>query len=143
MTLQKLLYEIAQLAIAQKAVNYTAAGADINTLNTGTIDSWPVLFTSPTGSHTVTDNTTKYTITLYYLERLLNDNSNDVDIMSVAIEQLKNITNGIKEIDGVVGIDDNYNITNFIETEAFNDRCAGAYCTIYVTVINDTICYVE
>ena len=83
MTLQNLLYKITEIGIKQKVIQYAAAGADIYAaLNDTTIKDYPILFVSPTGNHTVGENTTVYSITLYYLDRLLSDNSNDVNVMS-------------------------------------------------------------
>lgn len=140
MDLEKLLYAICDVAIQQKCANYAAAGADIYSLNEKTIKDWPVFFISPTGAHTALVNTTEYTITLYYMERLLDDSENDVTVFSVAIEQLKNLVRHIDNLPEVVGVDNQYELYNFIETEAMNDRVAGAYATIRVEVINDTIC---
>ena len=143
MTLKTLLNEISKKAIQQKCINYSMASADIYMLNTKNIDGYPVLFTSPTGNHGVSMNSTSYELTLYYFDRLLEDNSNDIDVLSTAIEQLKNVIKHIESIDGVLRVSEDYSITNFVETEAFDDRIAGAYTTIVVEVVNDTICAVE
>lgn len=140
MTLKYLLNTISTTAINQKCINYAAAGSDIYQLNVLRIDSYPVLFTSPTGNHQISENTTTYELTLYYLDRLLEDNTNDIDIQSVAIEQLKNMVRHIATFDGVVNVSEEYNITNFVETEAFNDRLAGAFTTIQVEVLNNFTC---
>lgn len=143
MTLKQLLKEIGELAINQKCCNYSAAGTSLDELNPIQVDYYPVLFTSPTGNHRVRENTTQYNITLYWVERLLEDNSNDVDIFSTAIEQLKNIIIGIRKIAGVVDVNFNYDIRNFATTEKMNDRLAGAYCTVQIEVVNETLCFVE
>lgn len=140
MTLKYLLNTISTTAINQKVINYSAAGSDIYQLNALRVDSYPVLFTSPTGNHIVNENTTTYELTLYYLDRLTEDNINDIDIQSVAIEQLKNMVKHIATFDGVVSVSEEYNITNFIETEAFDDRLGGAFCTIQIEVLNSFIC---
>ena len=140
MTLQSLLYAITEVGIKQKVINYAAAGADIYALNSNTIKDWPVLFASPTGDHTISDNTTVYTITLYYLDRLLDDNSNDISVMSVGIEQLKNMIKWVAQINGVVEVENEYVIRNFTETESFADKCAGAWVTIRIKTLNSIIC---
>lgn len=140
MTLKYLLNIISRRSISQKCINYAAAGSDIYQLNALRVDSYPVLYVSPTGNHMVSENTTTYELTLYYLDRLTEDNTNDIDIQSAGIEQLKNIVLTIGEIDGVVRVSEAYSITNFIETEAFNDRLAGAYTTIQVEVLNNFVC---
>ena len=143
MTLKKLLNIIGEMAISQKCCHYSACGTSIAQLNPIPIDSYPVLFTSPTGSHRVQENTTTYEITLYWIDRLLEDNTNDIDIFSNSIEQLKNIIIGIRDLVEVVDVDFNYIIRNFTNTEAMDDRLAGAYATIQITVINDTLCYID
>lgn len=140
MDLKTLLNEIAKIAIAQKVINYACAGTDIFQLNGRKIDAYPVLFSSPTGNHLVEKNTTTFEITLYYFDRLLEDNSNDIDIYSTSVEQLKNLIIWIADIEGIVEIQDGYNITNFSEVETFNDRIAGSYAIVQISVVNDTTC---
>jgi len=143
MTLKRLLDEIAKLAIEQKCINYAAAGTSLYALNPKNIDAYPVLFQSPTGEHIVSDNSITFEISLYYFDRLLEDNSNDIDIYSAAISQLQNIINGIGTINGVLKVEDGYGITNFNDTESFDDRLAGAYTTIRIVTENKTLCYEE
>lgn len=143
MTLKTLLTEIGEMGKEQKLINFSAAGTSLDQINGMTIDWYPMLFSSPTGNHSVLDNTTIYEITLYYLDRLLPDYSNDIDIFSSAIENLKNLVNGIRTIPGVVEVYNNYNIRNFANTEKMNDSLAGAYAVIRVKVANDTVCFDE
>lgn len=143
MNLKTLLTEIGEMGKAQKLINFSAAGTSLDQINPMSIDWYPLLFLSPTGSHNVLDNTTTYEITLYYLDRLLPDYSNDIDIFSSAIENLKNLVNGIRLIPGVVEVMDNYSIRNFTNTEKMNDSLAGAYAVIRVKVVNDTVCFDE
>lgn len=141
MTLEGLLYEIGEMGIRNKAINYSAAGADIYELNPAKIEGYPILFASPTGNHNVKNSTTEFEITLYYLERLLNDSSNDIQIFSTAIEQLENIIRGIGYIDEVLEVSSEYQISNFTDTERMTDRVAGAFCTIRILVVNGDTCF--
>lgn len=143
MSLKQLIDAIAKLAIDQKCINYSAAGTSIYQLNPKQVDAYPVLFQSPTGDHIVNENTTTYEITLYYLDRLTEDSINDIVIYSASIEQLKNIVRGIELLDGVLKVVDGYRITNFADTESFDDRLCGAFCTIEVTTVNNEICFDE
>ena len=143
MTLKNLTDNIAIAAKNEKIINYSAAGTSLYQLNPKAIDAYPVLFQSPTGEHLVTDNYTTYELTLYYLDRLTDDNINDIDIYSAAIEELKNLVRKIETIDGVFKVEDGYRITNFADTESFDDRLAGAYTTIQVVTINNWICAVD
>ena len=141
MNLKNLIDEIAKLAIYQKCINYSAAGTSIYQLNPKAVKEYPVLFQSPTGQHLVTTNYTTYVITLYYLDRLTEDGINDIDIYSAGVENLKNLVRGIEGIEGVVKVENDYRITNFADTESFDDRLAGAYCTIEVVTLNNEICF--
>lgn len=143
MTLKQLIDATAKLAIEQKCINYSAAGTSIYQLNPKAVVEYPVLFQAPTGNHLVTDNYTTYAITLYYLDRLTDDSINDIVIYSAAIEQLKNIIRGIETLEGTLKVNDTYTIKNFADTESFDDRLAGAYSTIEVTVMNNEICYTD
>lgn len=143
MTLKILLKEIGEMGKAQKLINFSAAGTSLDQINGMEINWYPLLFSSPTGTHTVAENTTTFDITLYYIDRLLTDYSNDIDIFSSAIENLKNLINGIKELPGVLDVTDDYTIRNFANTEKMNDSLAGAYAQVRIKVVNDTICYDE
>ena len=143
MTLEKLLYRIGEMGIRNKVINYSAAGSSIYEINANTIKSYPILFSSPTGNHKITDNMSEYEITLYYIDRLLNDSGNDIQIFSTAIEQLKYIIRNIDNMSDVLEVSEEYEIVNFTETEALNDRTAGAYTTIRINTKNQNDCYDE
>lgn len=140
MTLQKLLLDICDIAIHEKLVNYAAAGNSIYQMNALTVNDYPFVFVSPTGNHVVNKGFTTYSITLFYVDRLLNDDTNDVNIFSASVEELKNLVRKIKGLDDVIRVGDGYNVNLFTEPERFSDRCAGAYATINVTIKNDTLC---
>ena len=140
MSLKELLLKIGQIAIHQKCCGFSAAGTSLYELNPMTINEYPFVFTSPTGNHRVYENYTEYDISIYWVDRLLQDYSNDVDVFSNSIEQIKNLVNWIRDIDDVVDVSSDYTIRNFAETEKMNDRTAGAYANIRVTVANNTIC---
>lgn len=143
MTLYALLNTIGDLGIKDKLINYSCAGSSIYQINDLPIRDYPILYCSPTGTHNVTENFTTYQLTLYYIDRLLEDSSNDVNIHSVGIEVLKNIINKIKKLDDVIEVGENYDITLFTETERMKDRTNGAFATIEVSVLNNSICPIE
>lgn len=139
MTLKYLIDAIAKLAIDEKLINFSAAGNDIYQLNGLAIDAYPALFTCPAGIHYVRENTTSYSITLFYIDRLLEDYSNELDIYSASIENLKNLILKIKDIEGVLDVENNYTIQNFQESEKMNDRVGGAFADIQI-ITSNTYC---
>jgi len=140
MTLKKLLKDIGEMAKAQKLVNFSAAGASLAELNPIEISWYPLFYAIPAGTHQVQDNSTRFELVLYYIDRLLEDNTNTIDIFSSSVENLKNIINGIKNMPEVLSVDSTYTIRNFMP-EKQNDRLCGSYATVRVQVVND-VCYI-
>lgn len=143
MTLKALLNSIAEYGLSKRLIQFSAAGTSLEAINPHTVKSYPMLFTSPTGPNEVNTDTTTYRLTLYWLDRLNTDNSNDIDIFSISIESLKDLIIGLNDIEGIISVDEEYEIRNFTETERLNDRVAGAYTTIDIMVTNETLCTEE
>lgn len=142
MTLLTLCKELGEMAKAQHLINFSAAGSSLGEINPLSVDWYPLFYIIPAGTHTVQANTTKFDVVLYYIDRLLEDNSNTIDIFSSSIENLKNILIGARDIPGVADVEDTYTIRNFMP-EKLNDRVAGAYAQVRITCENETVCFVE
>ena len=142
MNLQELCKELGEMAKAQELVQFSAAGASLAEINPLQVNYYPLFYIIPSGTHTVKDDTTRYDLTLYYIARLLEDNSNTIDIFSSSIENLKNILIGARDIPGVADVEDTYTIRNFMP-EKLNDRVAGAYAQVRITCENESTCFVE
>lgn len=142
MTLLQLCKEMGELAVSRKLVLFSGAGASLGEINPLEVDSYPLFFIIPAGSHVVNDNTTTFSLTLYYIDRLLEDNTNTIDIFSSSIENLRNIIIGARDIPGVLDVADSYSVRNFMP-EKMNDRLCGAYAEVRITVDNDFICVEE
>lgn len=140
MTLQNVIDTIAKYGIQNKIINCSMAGSSIYDINGETIDGYPLLFASPTGTHTIERDTSTYEITLYILDRLVQDRSNEMDVLSTSIEAMKNIIWGIATLDGIVDVSETLDIRNVTETEAFDDVIAGCYCTIEIKTLNAYTC---
>lgn len=136
MTLKTLLNRIGKVAIGEKLVHYFLAGTSLYQLNPQSVAEYPALVLIPTGNHRVELDTTTFEITIYDLDRLLEDFSNSIDIYSSTVEELKNLVLKIREIDGVVDVSDGYTIRNFAAVEGMDDRLYGSYAVIRITVVN-------
>ena len=140
MTIERLMYDISEFAIKNNLVNASYAGPSIYEVNGGTVRDYPYLFTSPTDDITVGENTTQYGLTLYYVDRLLTDGGNEVDVFSNGVETLKNIIRQLEYLDEIVDVTENPTIRLFTETQRMADSCAGAYCRLTVTALNAAAC---
>lgn len=139
MSLELLLQSLGDLAIRYNLVNYSAAGPSIYMLNPRTIDSYPILFISPTDDIRIGKNITTYGLTLYYLERLLADSENETQIFSNAVLTLSNFLRQVKSLEGIVDVGE-YSVRLFTETEKMADRVAGGYARVEISVLNTLNC---
>lgn len=139
MTLELLIQILSDFGIKRNLVNWVSAGPSIYALNPAEIEDYPLFFISPTDSIDVKKNTTDYGLTIYFCDRLLEDNSNETQIYSTGIEALKNFLRQIKQIEGIVEV--NYpTIRLFTTSEKMQDRLAGAYTSAIITVLNESNC---
>lgn len=71
-----------------------------------------------------------YRFTFFYVDRLTNDRSNQIEIQSVGIETLDNVIRQINDL-GLV-VDTDYTMQTF--NQRFVDECAGVFCSLLVSV---------
>jgi len=142
MTIERILYDISEIALKNNLVNASYAGPSIYNVNGGTVVDYPYVFTSPTDDIVVGDNTTTYGLTLYFVDRLLEDSSNEVDIFSVGVETIKNLIRQLRELDEIVSITETPVIRLFTDTQKMADNCAGAYVRFEITALNTAACAV-
>lgn len=137
MTINDLLILITQRAHDYDCIHYSCGGASLYELNTKTVKDYPIFFAQLTSNTEYGDNTTIYSLNLYYIDRLLRDNSNDIRIYSVSTEFLKSFINGLRHEDDILEVVSTSNITLFTETERMNDKCSGAWVNVRLRVRNE------
>lgn len=86
---------------------------------------------------TVRGSLRTFSFTLFYVDRLTDSRSNEIDVQSVAVETLENIVKSLVDSDYNIEAT-TLNITNF--NERFADECAGGFCTIAFTVQKGSVC---
>ena len=130
------LYEIVDsfLSIAKNIpnINYVGEG-DIYCLNTLPNVDYGVFFITQT-NHQQSENTIKYTLTLFYVDRLKADSSNKLKIQSTGITTLGNIINIFSMKNEEVDIDYDIQYTTFLQR--FADECSGVFCNVTITAPN-------
>ena len=139
MTLELLANALTEFALRRNLVNYAAFGPSVYALNPEDIKAYPVMFLSPTERIEVGKNTTIYGLTIYFIDRLLEDNSTETQIYSIAADTLTNFLRQVKDFEWVVDISDP-SIRLFTQSEKMQDRCAGGFCTVNITVLNNSNC---
>ena len=132
MTLKELINTLLKTARKQPNIGYTGEG-DIYTLNTMKNLEYSVFFVTQQ-QHQQSEDTITYNLILYYIDRLVEDDANMLDIQSNGIIMLGNIINTfINENDA----DINYDITYQPFTHKFADKCAGVYANVKIEVGNN------
>ena len=139
MTLELLANALTEFALRRNLVNYAAFGPSVYALNPEEVRDYPLCFLSPTERIEVGKNTTIYGLTIYFIDRLLEDNSNETQIYSIAADTLTNFLRQVKDFEWVVDISDP-SIRLFTQSEKMQDRCAGGFCTVNITVLNNSNC---
>ena len=136
MNLYNLLSTIKDLS-AFEMVNSAFIG-DVYEVNSRQDVEYPIcVLTEGTHVGNTEEDTEVYNISLFLIDRLTEDESNELDIKSWANEGIKDIINRIEETN--VGIVQNgWQITTF--TQRFESLCAGAYATIQIETSGNECC---
>lgn len=140
MTLFEIVKQFENIAKNMPNINYVGNG-DIYSLSTLPNVDYSVFFITQQ-SHSLSENTIDYNLTLFYVDRLTGNGSNKLAIQSNGITMLANIINvfAMKNEDVEVNYDIQYN--TFLQR--FADECAGCYCNVTITVDNNVgICGME
>lgn len=133
MTLLELINTLKAEAIAQPTVRLVVDN-DMGRLN-GIADAEYGVFGYEQGTHSVTDDWVNYNITLYYADRLLNDRSNENEVLSCGMLTLDNILLAMERQGvGVSGIAFSTAIV------AYADECAVVKCDVTLSALRASLC---
>lgn len=78
---------------------------------------------------------TSFAFSFFYVDRLKEDLSNQVEVQSVGCETIGNILRALEEYDIEVG---NYTMQTF--NQRFTDECAGVFCNVTLSVPQVSAC---
>lgn len=135
MTLEETIRTLEAVALQQQSVAMVIHN-DIFKLNAIPNAKYAV-FAYTQGEHltSVSGDLATYRLTLFYVDRLLADKSNQTEIQSTGTQVLRNILTMMSELDFQV---DNMPIQPF--TQQFVDECAGVYCAVSIGAANGCEC---
>lgn len=132
MTLIEIVKEFIKIAKKQPNINYTFEG-DVYKLSSVPNINYSI-FGVTQSSHRQEQDTIVYTLNLFYMDRIKQDESNLLQVQSNAIMMLGNIINLFANYNDDVEVDYNINYTTFSHKIA--EVCGGAYCTVNIRVDN-------
>lgn len=136
MTLIEVIHLIERAASSQPSVNMIVRN-DIFRLN-ALPDARYGVFGWVQGQHsTIIDSSfINYSFAFYYVDRLTEDLSNQVEIQSVGVQTLDNIIRSLDDL----GIYAEQTVTFQPFNQRFMDECAGVFCNVILSVPIDTTC---
>lgn len=136
MTLQEVIKIFEVVASQQPSVNMIVQN-DIFRLNSKS-DARYGVFGWTQGQHSTSLDSSlfNYSFTFFYVDRLKNDMSNQIEVQSVGIQTLDNI---LRKLDDMgVFVSSSYNFQTF--NQRFLDECAGVFCNVSLQVPVTSVC---
>lgn len=134
MTLAQLISTMELVASKQPSINMIVQN-DVYRINAAP-DLKYGIFAWTQGQHTGDINgMVSYRFTLFYVDRLKEDKSNQIEIQSVGCETIANILRLLDDYDIEVS---DYTIQTF--NQRFTDECAGIFCQVSLSVLPSHIC---
>lgn len=135
MTLKEITNTIEAVALNQPSVNMVVRN-DIFRLNTIQDARYGVFgWTQQQHTEEMDNDLLTFNFTLFYVDRLTEDKSNEVDIQSVGISTLSNIIRVLQER-GIFADLWQYQTFN----QRFHDECAGVYTNVALQVSVNSVC---
>ena len=130
MTLLELIKTMELVASHQPSIKMVVEN-DIFRLN-AKADARYGVFAFVQGQHSasIDSNAITYAFTLFYVDRLKDDKSNQIEIQSVGIQTLDNI---IRKLDDL-GIYSETSYSFQVFNQRFIDECAGVFCNVNLSV---------
>ena len=137
MTLLETINLLNWVAQNQPNVNGIVKSGDVFDLNKEEYQQKYAAFCVQQNTHSISEDFTTFSFTLFYVDRLTLDKSNKLEIQSTACEFFQNL------IKTIMQKFENLNWTNgevTTFTERFSAECAGAFMTCSITTKNQSIC---
>ena len=134
MTLAQVIDIFEKVAMQQPSINMIVRN-DVFRINTSPSLKYGV-FAWTQGQHSGSiAGMTSYAFSFFYVDRLKEDLSNQVDVQSVGCETIGNILRALEEYDIEVG---SYTMQTF--NQRFTDECAGVFCNVTLSVPQVSAC---
>lgn len=132
MTLAQIITHIKDIALSQPTVRMVVDN-DVFRLN-AIPDAQYGVFAYVQGNHRSGPDEDLYRFTFFYVDRLVEDGGNELEVQSVAKSTLDNIMRALSDEFGI----EEWETTTF--NQRFSDMCAGAFCSAAISVPSDYTC---
>lgn len=136
MNYYNLLRTLKSLSNTHSLVNDYAEGDVYEYMNSG-MHKYPCIFMTM-NNITSDSESTNYNFTMFYIDRLISDGSNKINVQSIGVQVIKQILSKLFDIYPEIEISST-EYTPF--TEKFADDCAGVFCQISLSDELDAASY--
>lgn len=134
MTLAQVIDIFEKVAMQQPSINMIVRN-DVFRINSSPSLKYGV-FAWTQGQHSGSiAGMTSFSFSFFYIDRLKEDLSNQVEVQSVGCETIGNILRALEEYDIEVG---SYTMQTF--NQRFTDECAGVFCNVTLSVPQVSAC---
>ena len=134
MTLAQVIDIFEKVAMQQPSINMIVQN-DVFRINSSPSLKYGV-FAWTQGQHSGSiAGMTSFAFSFFYVDRLKEDLSNQVEVQSAGCETIGNILRALEEYDIEVG---NYTMQTF--NQRFTDECAGVFCNVTLSVPQVSSC---
>lgn len=134
MTLAQVIDIFEKVAMQQPSINMIVRN-DVFRINSSPSLKYGV-FAWTQGQHSGSiAGMTSFAFSFFYVDRLKEDLSNQVEVQSAGCETIGNILRALEEYDIEVG---NYTMQTF--NQRFTDECAGVFCNVTLSVPQVSAC---
>lgn len=144
MNLEELCKRICTIAEGDALIRSARYGGSVYEINAEgrRPPEFALVYLQPSSPHVVAENTIAFGFNVFYLDRLLDSGDNAMEVQSTAVAVLDNLVKGIADLEGVISVTYPWQCVNYVATEGFADRLAGAYAQgLQVVVVKDTLCH--
>ena len=138
MTLKDIIKNLQDIALTQPDVRAVSDGDVYEALNGNPSLKYSIFHVTQT-NHNTDDGWDNYGLSLFLIDRLMDDSSNRLDIQSRAKETLKNIIYTFCQ-----NFDAEHTSINFTPfTQKFKDNTAGVWCNVNISVMSYFNCPID
>jgi hypothetical protein len=134
MTLKQVIQAIERAAALQPSVRHIVRN-DVFRLNEIT-DAQYGVFAWTQQQHTIGDELHYFAFAFFYVDRLTDNRSNEIEVQSVGIDTLSGILRRL-ETEDIIAVG---TVTAQTFNQRFADECAGAWCNVRLEVPAETVC---
>lgn len=136
MTLLELIRTIEVVASHQPSIHMVVEN-DVFRLNNKADARYGVFaFVQQQHTTSIESNVITYGFTFFYVDRLKNNRSNQIEIQSVGIQTLDNIIRALDDM----GIYSETSYSFQVFNQRFLDECAGVFCNVSLSIPVGSVC---